>query len=124
MSGFFLEVDLSIDKLFFVSINLSFQVGDCFLHSFVLSLQLVPFFGFKFQDYSAFIVGFVVFHKILLESLVLVAEVDHIKAEVLVVFLQGFYFSLLIYVVSFQSYELYLQVPLRFKSLVQRNVQL
>ena len=78
LPAFFLELNFSFNQLFFVSLNLPFEVADGFLLLLVLSLQLLLFLRLKFKKNLVSLIRLSFACEVLFKSLVLVAKIDDI----------------------------------------------
>ena len=119
-----MEVDLALDELLLVALDLALQVSDGFFLLLALPLELVVFLVLELDYQATLVVDPGLAEEVFLEMLVLVAQVDHIQAEVLVVFSEAGVLFLLEDEIALQGHELHLEVSSGFKCFGEGSVEL
>lgn len=73
-----MEVYLSLNELLLVSLDLALEVGDCFFLFLALTLELIVFLILHLDHQATLVIDSSLAEEVLLEMLILVAEVDHV----------------------------------------------
>lgn len=94
LPGLFLEIDLPFDELFFVSFNLSIQICDSLLLPLRLALKLFLLLILEVEHQATSVVRSSFGHEILFQPFVLVAQINDVQTQVLIIFFESFDFLL------------------------------